>query len=185
MGWHFDGDTTKTDCVLGIIKGFSHPVLDHAVVGEALYALIDHPTYGPLIAVYLISYDRKSQQWGYKPMSEDMGPRVLSCPRRILAKSKLQEPNAVQWRLDCEEWHRQQAEKAKARKALKPGTLYQFAVGSNDPAASWFENYGGSPTAPCFWFTESGWMTTRRQRIKAAKSWGLKYHPTPVANPKS
>jgi len=75
---------------------------------------------------------KDGSNFGYKDMSECMGPVEADCPARILARlSPLEEcypagSNSLKWASDWRERCRLNLERAKASKALKPGTKIKF-----------------------------------------------------------
>ncbi len=138
MGWTFahkeKGITVKqffekefgyTDKETGVYD----KVLDCAATfTEAYLAIETGDTSGPkevYAMVCLLGYRPKDYyNFGYKEISEDMGPCNYSCPERIL---KLLTPTddkwAQEWREKC--WERIRAKKARPK--LRKGMIIQFA----------------------------------------------------------
>ncbi|WP_196769057.1 DUF6927 domain-containing protein [Neomoorella thermoacetica] len=98
-----------------------------ATFTEAYLAVETGDASGPkevFAVVCLLSYRPKDYfNFGYKDMSEDMGPYYYNCPERIL---KLLTPTenklALEWREKC--WERIRAKKARPK--LREGMIIQF-----------------------------------------------------------
>jgi hypothetical protein len=86
--------------------------LEHRVVGNRIWQLVRIESTGRLlITLDLIAKDRKGG-WGYKGMSEDMGPSYYNCPLSLLEKaSEPPEPGyAAEWRKKVREHHAKRKE---------------------------------------------------------------------------
>lgn len=119
MGWTFYNsrgrdvvEILKTDVV-----GDYHRWIDHEMVGTTVYAVLERnperDTWGPnrtyvpdpdgkyrFIAVFLTTGSGRS--FGYKDMTESMGPYNYECPRRLIEQaSPLQDGPASAW---AREW---------------------------------------------------------------------------------
>lgn len=181
MGWLFC-ESNKPDLVKRITLNYRDRLLDQALVGNTLYLLVKTDQYD-MILVFLLAADRSfnnipANKWGYKDMSESMGPAVKTCPKRLLDKSTCTFSYAPEWREECRALHAQKAAEAKRLKAMTDGT-YRFTIPetSSDKEKNWFETYGGSPTHPVFRLIGNHWYTRGRLRIKAPKKWALQYNP--------
>lgn len=201
MGWTFCSPN-KTSLITEIKHRLTRPTAwddgsfidphDISVVGNTLYALlqrpagdydgIDYPDGLRVILVFLLkgSGTRDRWAWGYKDMSEDMGPCIATCPKKLLARSNCQSSYAVEWRQSCLDWHSGKLARAQKVAALADG-LYDFDVSGPtvSPAErAWFEQYGTR-----FRLENGKWYTPRRgSRIRAPKTWGLRYNATPVVS---
>lgn len=109
--------------------GVYHKVLECAATFTEAYLAIEvGDASGPkevFAVVYLLSYRPKDYfNFGYKDMSEDMGPYYYNCPEHIL---KLLTPTenklALEWREKC--WERIRAKKARPK--LREGMIIKFA----------------------------------------------------------
>ena len=62
-------------------------------------------------------------QWGYKGMSENMGPYTYNCPLRFLEMVRLESPNEfnLEWRKLVYEYWEEKHEKREVKKAVKIG----------------------------------------------------------------
>jgi len=181
MGWLFC-EADKASLVKRITHNYRDRILDQATVGNTLYLLVRADDCDTIL-VFLLASDSSfnatpHNKWGYKDLCESMGPSVVTCPRRLLDKSTCSSSYAPEWREACRGYLAAKAEKAKASKALTAGT-YRFTLPETTPAQEreWFKTYGGSDTKPVFDFSGRYWYTLRQQRIKAPKSWGLRYNP--------
>lgn len=156
---------------------------DISVVGNTLYALLQRPASAEypdglrVILVYLLkgspAYRGDSYAWGYKDMSEDMGPCVYTCPLKFLDRSTCNTPYAVEWRQNCRDYHARKSDRRKAVAALTDG-LYQFDLSgvTNAAALDWFELHGSQ-----FRLEGNRWYTPfKGARIKAPKTWGLSFN---------
>jgi len=158
---------------------------DISVVGGTLYALLRRPSGLRVILVYLLkgSGTRDRWAWGYKDMSEDMGPCVTTCPLKLLMLSNCQESYAVEWRKSCHQWHSEKLAHSRKLRALVDG-LYQFHTNLpsvSDRERQWFDEYGS-----CFLLEGGKWYTPfKGTRIRATKSWGLRYNATLIPLPVS
>jgi len=101
-----------------------YTVLDSAIVHftELYGAIRDNNTGEVFCATFLIHFMPKSgYNFGYKPMTEHVGPRIVQCPKRIFKLlTSLNEKNdengwAKQWRENVIKYHN--------RKSVKEGTL--------------------------------------------------------------
>lgn len=181
MGWLFC-EADKASLVTRITHNYRERLLDQATVGNTLYLLVRADDCDTIL-VFLLASDRSfnatpHNKWGYKDLCESMGPSVVTCPRRLLDKSTCSSSYAPEWREACRGYLAAKAEKAKASKALTDG-VYHFNLPESlsTPEREWFESYGGSDDRPAFRLSDGHWYTLRQQRIKAPKSWGLRYNP--------
>ena len=120
MGWTFcnaanyklNGDVGRKKEVDSSFSG-NYTLIKSAMVGTTHYAAARQESTGAVIAfITLTSSDKKGgYNFGYKDMSEDMGPCEATCPKSIL---KLLTPTdseyANAWRERCRAYH----EKAKS-----------------------------------------------------------------------
>jgi hypothetical protein len=121
MGWDFSSAWTDKATLVAAIKsdlskGTYHP-LESRTVGNCLWLLTEHRDTGEkLIVLALLAKDRRTKEWGYKVMSEDMHPYSYSCPTTLLDKAGgTRDESALAWRLKV----RETAEAKKAAKAAK------------------------------------------------------------------
>ena len=87
MGWYFDAfPSTKEDFIKNIIEGYPDyiKVIDKSIRGNHLWILYEDGNNNNerYIVLYLLSSQKKC--WGYKPISEEMGPSYWDCPKRFL-----------------------------------------------------------------------------------------------------
>jgi hypothetical protein len=110
----------------------NYTVVKSAMVSVVYYAAIRNEKNGSVsAAIILTSSDKKDGfNFGYKDMSEEMGPNESKCPKSIL---KLLTPTeseyAKQWRERCWAYHKQ-ANLPQAFKNLPIGTKVKWTVPS-------------------------------------------------------
>lgn len=139
MGWSFcDNWQTKQDVTLAITldhSGGGWTFLDQSTVGNTFYGLLERTKDAKverLILVCILKKDRDTAErkgsWGYKSMTEDMGPYYWDCPVRILDKAD-EVPSVSK---SCDDWRK----KCRARIAFKkvksnltPGTVVLLREG--------------------------------------------------------
>lgn len=93
--------------------------------GYVYYCSLERPDQRRSILVNLVVFDK--YEWGYKDMSEDMGPGYHDCPLIILQDVPC--PNdkyAIEWpKAVMERYYNENAKKA-AIKNLRPGDMVEF-----------------------------------------------------------
>lgn len=119
MGWSFDHvDVGRKAHIESLTSkrhfGEDYEPIEHRVVGNNVWQLVLHkPTGRKLITLDLIAKERGGG-WGYKGLSEDMGPVEVNCPLSLLNKaSPVTEGYAVEWREKVRAYHAR-------RKTAKP-----------------------------------------------------------------
>lgn len=151
MGWTFSryfGSKPKTmvekkNFIANEIKSWynggvsilhDHLVADPYVSGKGgyvHYCSIEKADQRRVILVTLCVFDK--YEWGYKDMSEDMGPAYHDCPLIILKDVPCPESEwAVEWRQAVMERHYKENAKKAAIKALRPGDMVEFIYGNYD-----------------------------------------------------
>jgi len=121
MGWLFGWDTRK-QLIDHLVNGNGVKTLAHCFKGNDMWAVQEYQREGgPLIrfiCLYMLR-GRSDQRdgWGYKDVSEDMGPYQTSCPLSYLELVKDFPPTgyAIEWRQKVVERH------ALASRKLEPG----------------------------------------------------------------
>lgn len=111
MGWSFETYDRGREAFLADITSKSHfgeayTPIKSRVIGNNVWQAVRHePTGNIFICLDLIAKDRKGG-WGYKGMSEDMGPYQVNCPQSLLAlcTEPLSESAKV-WRAKVREYH--------------------------------------------------------------------------------
>lgn len=86
MGWLYGWDSRR-ELVEHLTKSSDGWVkLDQASTeyGRRLWVAWENPSGVKFLALYLISSD--NGRWGYKSISEDMGPTYYDCPLRLIEK---------------------------------------------------------------------------------------------------
>ena len=151
MGWSFDYRDIGREAHIKRLTSASHfspdyEPLEHRVVGNNVWQLVLHkPTGRKMICLDLIAKERGGG-WGYKGLSEDMGPYEVNCPLSLLNKaSPVTEGYAVEWREKVRAYHAKRSNKA----TPKPGMVVTYGG---------FEYRLDHPYAP-----RKGWSVTRLQ----------------------
>lgn len=127
MGWTFGYETDRKRFIESITSKshFSggYTPLEHRVVGNHVWQLVlKNSTGDKFISLALIAKERNGG-WGYKGLSEDMGPCYYDCPLSLIDKATAPvNQYAADWRNEVRKHH---AEKAQ-RKQLQPGTVITF-----------------------------------------------------------
>ncbi len=148
MGWSFSFKNTKAEEVQKIVSGFNkgYTTLDHRVVGNNLWVLLETPKHTRTIVLYLLQAGSKKhgEGWGHKGLDENMGPCEVDCPLSLLNRTTAPEAGyAKDWREKVRQHH--------ANRAARP-----------EPVAGMVLAYGGqnyrlsSPVGP-----RKGWNVTR------------------------
>ena len=126
MGWSFEICERSRKDYLERITGPGHfgpgyTPLESRVVGNHVWQLVRiEAANRTFITLDLIAKERNGG-WGYKGMSEDMGPYYYDCPLALLDKAS--EPineSAKEWRIKVREFH--------AKKACKKALIQSGAV---------------------------------------------------------
>lgn len=110
----------------------TYRVLDSALVGREYYAAVERIDVASgdrqvFAGVALVTISRRSgEEFGYKGMSEDMGPYYHGCPLRILDQLTTTENGiSKEWRAKCREAAARRSTKGKGPK-LAPGQHIRF-----------------------------------------------------------
>lgn len=128
MGWSFDYHDIGREAHIKRLTSASHfspdyEPLEHRVVGNNVWQLVLYkPTGRKMICLDLIAKERGGG-WGYKGLSEDMGPCEVNCPLSLLNKaSPVTEGYAVEWREKVRAYHAKRSSKA----TPKPGMVVTY-----------------------------------------------------------
>jgi hypothetical protein len=154
MGWtttHKPKGISATDYLLhhsgalswGPDNPATYKVLDTAIVNlKTFYAAverIDKQTKAREVwaAIFLLGYWRGEENFGWKSMSEEMGPCEAECPERILdLLTETDNENALDWRKRCREFH--------ARRKARPKIVPQSRIVYGGRRYLVLERYGKS-----------------------------------------
>lgn len=120
MGWSFNYVDRGRDAHIAELTSQSHfhpecEPLAHRVVGNNVWHLVLHkPTGRKFITLDLIAKERNGG-WGYKGLSEDMGPYQVNCPLSLLNQASPVEEGgyAHEWRQKVRAYHASRSSKAK------------------------------------------------------------------------
>jgi len=92
MGTYYTRNATKQDIIDGLLADFVIPgclnIAEHTVIGDKLWLAVEpaegaHPKTFGYIMLFLLM-ENPGYGWGYKPISEDMGPCYYDCPKHWL-----------------------------------------------------------------------------------------------------
>jgi hypothetical protein len=124
MGWLY-GWSTKQELIKHLqekssySKGF-RPI-KHSLIGNNHWTLLRTPEDKITIALELISCDQG--QYGYKGISEDMGPTQINCPLSFVnAADDTDSPYAKEWREKVRNFH----QRKKSRPSYSSGQKWLF-----------------------------------------------------------
>ena len=112
--------------------GDRHEVIASAMVGSVWYGALkityaSTPGTSRVVALVFLTSQRKGEGFGWKDMSEDMGPNECDCPKRILdLLTPTESEYAREWRDRCNARRSEKARQRKVISALTPGTVIRF-----------------------------------------------------------
>jgi hypothetical protein len=131
MGWLFTQGQTRSELIYRLCATEENEhgrwtTLKHACVGNCLWRVLEWVDKDKGITAVLIALDLLQSQrgygWGYKSMSESMGPNYYNCPLALL--DLVPEPPskyAADWRRKVRQAHAAQAKARGFEKSLKVG----------------------------------------------------------------
>lgn len=123
MGWLFTEGQTKADLIAHLTQCDSQLHTHRKCVrGTTLWAVQEHKDRPgePFIVAYLMQHER-GYGWGYKPVTESMGPAEVSCPVSYLDAVPIADgPHALEWR---ERVRRHHAAQKRKRRMLKDAAI--------------------------------------------------------------
>ena len=102
MGWYYTHGASKAQIIAEIERDTrSSTIVERAVRGNHLWHVLKpaNAEVEPFIVLYLLSSSKDG--WGYKSMSEDMGPYYYTCPTTWFAKYPTSNETARRWREAC------------------------------------------------------------------------------------
>jgi hypothetical protein len=114
--------------------GENYTIMKQSLVGNHLWVLAKyHPTETDskvFIGLFLLSYFKGDEGYGYKDISEDMGPCEVSCPKSfIIEAEKYGEGSnnyAKEWRKKVLAYHEAKKAKRKAVEKLAAGQVVRL-----------------------------------------------------------
>ena len=119
MGWSFEICERSRKDYLERITGPGHfgpgyTPLEHRVVGNHVWQLVRQVSVNrTFICLDLIAKERNGG-WGYKGLSEDMGPYHYDCPLALVDKASMPiNESAAAWRIKVREFHAKKSCKRK------------------------------------------------------------------------
>ena len=125
MGWTFGYESDRKRFIEHITSKshFSdgYTPLEYRVVGNHVWQLVLKNSTGDKFITLALIAKQRNGGWGYKGLSEDMGPYYYDCPLSLLKKATAPlNKYAADWRDKVREYH---AEKVQ-RRQLKPGAVF-------------------------------------------------------------
>jgi hypothetical protein len=110
MGWLFTQHQTRRELILRRTRdqehdGVTYKCLRHAAVGNVLWSVWEVTGPGEQVWRYIgcdLLARERGYGWGYKDLSESMGPCYYSCPPAYL---NLVPPANPEWRAQVRAWH--------------------------------------------------------------------------------
>ena len=124
MGWDFTMHPASRDAIKDT---FLHTwldgndtvsITDAMWVGTHLWGVFRKNGTPTCIVLWLVN--RRTTSWGYKSMSEDMGPYAVDCPLRLLSLVPVSDNSyAKNWRDKVYAYHADKRAKTKTKAALK------------------------------------------------------------------
>lgn len=145
MGWSFEVQERSRKDFVDSIRSQAHfgpgyTYLDGRAVGNHIWGLVRDESAGrKFITLDLIAKERNGG-WGYKGMSEDMGPYHYDCPLSLIERAT--DPtndSAREWRQKVIAYHAARAKAGKAevgRLVWSCGTVYRL-LGPLGPRKGW------------------------------------------------
>ena len=102
MGWLF-GWNTRKELIENLVSGNGVKTLKHCMVGNNMWAVQEYDRTDGTTARFICLYMMKGRNysrdgWGYKDVSEDMGPYETSCPASYLDLVPDPGGYATEWR---------------------------------------------------------------------------------------
>lgn len=127
MGWSFACDPRhdKKACVEHLTRpgaySEGYTILRHRVVGNHLWQLLQRPCGQITIDLYLLAGGgHQGMGWGWKGISEEMGPYYYDCPLSFLDDAT--PGNAAEWRQKVREYHAAK----KLKTTLQTGSIVSY-----------------------------------------------------------
>lgn len=127
MGWSFNIIDCGKDAFIESLTSARHfsegyTPLAHRLVGRNLWQAVRRPDGTVFISLSLIAKERNGG-WGYKGISEDMGPCEVNCPLSLLAMcSAPVDKYATNWREKVRAYH--------AKRKAKPTPVVGMVIKS-------------------------------------------------------
>lgn len=139
----------------------AHKLLKSAVVGSTYYAAARSQRGHVYGLIVITQIDRKTGEFYYKDMSEDMLPYYYDCPPSILKLlSPTTDESALEWRRLCRE---------KAAQKKSPTALSNLPIGARIRFTWNGETVELVKHAPAYQFKRPFWMFTDRNKYLSVK----------------
>jgi hypothetical protein len=124
MGWSF-GWNSKQELISYLLKPWgdkeTYTPLAHSCAGNVLWYVTKHQNTetGESVNLILCALLKSSDGWGYKGMSESVGPYQYTCPLKYLDMAPVADPD---WRAKVVEYWKGKREARATSNALQVGT---------------------------------------------------------------
>ena len=130
MGTYYTNGATRADIIRECLANGT--TLAHRIIGANLWTVkgytAEDGTAARIIVLFLLRADRDG--WGYKPVSEDMGPSETNCPLSLLTiAGPPPEGFAVEWRARVLAAHEANSAKRAAIARFTVGQKVQLVPG--------------------------------------------------------
>jgi hypothetical protein len=124
MGWLITKGQTKTELIKHVTEGDPNLRTHRKCVrGNVLWTIqenLKYPEFGRFIVAYLMVRD-PGYGWGYKPVTESMGPAELSCPASYLDEAPVPDSEfAAPWRARVRRRH---ADKQRLKRTVTAASI--------------------------------------------------------------
>ena len=130
MGTYYTDGATRADIIRECLE--NGKTIAYRIIGANLWTVKEYTrsdgSTARLIVLFLLRADRDG--WGYKPVSEDMGPSETNCPMSLLAiAGPPPEGYAVEWRERVHAAHEANSAKRAAIARFTVGQKVQLVPG--------------------------------------------------------
>lgn len=141
MGWTYSASLSNAravhDDLRRQLRGGGYAIKGDAAThyGKHFYAATEKDGVVDMFVALVDGGYRKSDGqdwWGYKDMSEDMGPYIYDCPEKLLdLLTPTDNKNAIEWRAAVRKYHADRKAKLAMAKSLKRGDLIYLGTCKN------------------------------------------------------
>lgn len=141
MGWLYSSEwKTKAEIVQHLLTGYpSHTPIAHSCVGNHLWIVYegqpDGDKAGERVLALCLLASHGNHGWGYKDMTESMGPYESDCPLKYLDMVPDPGGYATAFRERVRAFHDAKRAKKSLMSGLRPGVRVQFVEGCKPQSA--------------------------------------------------
>ena len=138
MGWLYTEGYTKQDVIDDVIRAWprdnpTNICLNKCIRGNRLWTLWERDVAGDIdryIVLFLLMKDG-GYGWGYKDITESMGPVYYDCPLKYVDASTCDDSYAPEWKGKVRDFHASKRKVKDYIKSLKPGDIVTLKEGCN------------------------------------------------------